>query len=130
MELIDRISKDYMDAFKTRDMGRKTFLSVIKGEIENEKSRSSSPITDDKIVAILRKIEKSLKQVNTPESESELAYLNDYLPKLMGREDVTRILMGYRDGGVSGMANMMKRFNEEYKGLADNKLVSEIARTV
>mgnify|MGYP003649406010 FL=1 len=62
--LKDRVSKDFMEAFKARDMDKKNFLGVVKGEIQLQEGRGIDA-TDENVLKVLKKIEKSLKQTNT-----------------------------------------------------------------
>jgi uncharacterized protein YqeY len=127
MMLKEQINADFMTAFKAKDMDRKNFLGVVKGEIQNEEGRGTVA-TDDVVMGILRKMEKSLIQTNTPESLGELEYIKPYLPQLMSEDQIRVILGGYKSDGLDNMGSLMGAFNKEYKGLADNKLVSAIIK--
>jgi len=127
MTLKEQINADFMAAFKAKDMDRKNFLGVVKGEIQNEEGRGSVA-TDDVVMGILRKMEKSLTQTNTPESLAELEYIKPYLPQLMGEDQIRTIISGYRANGLDNMGALMGAFNKDHKGLADNKLVSAIIK--
>ena len=133
MTLKERINADFMLAFKAKEMERKNFLGVVKGEIQNEEGRKNGrPVTsDDMVMTILKKMEKSLTQTNTKESLNELEYIKPYLPKMMEAEDIETIILGYsNDKGLSNLGDMMKEFNANFKGKADNKLVSSIINKV
>lgn len=118
-----------MSAFKNKEMSKKNFLGVVKGEIQNEEGRGTVA-TDDVVIGILRKIEKSLKQTNTPESLIELEFIRPYLPQLMSEDVIRVILGGYKSDGINNIGAMMGTFNKEYKGLADNNLVSAIIKEI
>jgi uncharacterized protein YqeY len=126
MTLKERIHKDFMEAFKAKDMVRKNFLGLLKGEIQSEEGRGSVA-TDAVVMTILKKMEKSLKQTNTEESLSELEFIKPYLPSMMSYEEIETIIQGYyNDEGLSTIGDMMKKFNANYNGKADNKEVSSI----
>ena len=127
MTLKEKINADFMFAFKNKETDKKNFLSVVKGEIQNEEGRSGE-ITDEGVMNILRKMEKSLKQTNTPESLQELEYIKPYLPQLMGEEQIREIISGYKTNGLNNVGQMMGEFNKNFKGLADNKLVSQVIK--
>ena len=74
MTLKEKINADFMSAFKNKETDKKNFLGVVKGEIQNEEGRSGE-MTDEGVMNIHRKMEKSLKQTNTPESLQELEYI-------------------------------------------------------
>jgi uncharacterized protein YqeY len=127
MTLKEKINADFMSAFKSKETDKKNFLGVVKGEIQNEEGRSGE-ITDEGVMNILRKMEKSLKQTNTPESLQELEYIKPYLPQLMGEEQIREIILGYKTNGLNNVGQMMGEFNKNFKGLADNKLVNQIIK--
>lgn len=130
MSLKEQIQADFMAAFKAKEMDKKNFLGVVKGEIQNEESRNGG-INDESVMNILKKMEKSLKQTNTEESLKELEYIKPYLPTLMSDDEIETIIKGYHnDLGLSNMGDMMKEFNANFKGKADNKAVSSIINKV
>jgi uncharacterized protein YqeY len=126
MSIKERINVDFMEAFKAKDMEKKNFLGVIKGEIQNETSRSGKD-DDETVLGILKRMEKSLTQTNTEESLKEIEYIKPYLPKMMEYDEIEEIIEDYYDqNGLLTMGDMMKMFNASYKGKADNKIVSSI----
>ena len=127
MTLKERINADFMLAFKNKDMSKKNFLGVIKGEIQTEDGRTGVS-TDEVVLGILKKMEKSLTQTNTPESLKELEYIKPYLPQLMSREQVISLIKEMINNGHDNMGKIMKQFNTEYSGKADNKIVSEVTK--
>lgn len=127
MTLKETINKDFMEAFKAKNMEKKNFLGVIKGEIQNEEGRSGKS-DDVTVLNILKKIEKSLKQTNTEDSMRELTYIEPYMPKLMTREEVETLIKGLAKEGHDNVSKIMKQFNTTYLGKADNGMVSEIAK--
>ena len=58
MTLKEQINADFMFAFKNKEMEKKNFLGVVKGEIQNEEGRSGIA-SDDVVLGILKKMEKS-----------------------------------------------------------------------
>lgn len=131
MSIREKINADFILAFKAKEMDKKNFLGVVKGEIQNEEGRGVV-ITDDVVLKILRKMEKSLTQTNTEESLNELGYLRPYLPKMMEYDDIEKIISGYyNDKGLTTVSSMMKEFNMNFKNMADNNMVvSVINKTI
>ena len=129
MSLKERINEDFMAAFKAKEMNKKNFLGVVKGEIQNEVGRSGKD-DDETVMGILKKIEKSLKQTNTAESLAELEYIKPYLPIMMGEERIREILHNYKSNGLNNVGQMMGEFNKTFKGMADNAVVSKIVKEV
>lgn len=129
MTLREKINDEFMSAFKNKEMDKKNFLGVLKGEIQNEEGRGVK-ITDEVVISILKKMEKSLTQTNTDESLKELEYVKPYLPTLMDETLIRSIIISYKNDGIDNVGKMMGEFNKEYKGKADNSLVSKIVKEV
>jgi uncharacterized protein YqeY len=127
MELKERINADFMTAFKNKEMEKKNFLGVVKGEIQTEEGRTGKA-TDDVVLGILKKMEKSLTQTNTPESLKELEYIKPYLPELMSREEIVSLIKEMAENGYDNVSKIMKQFNTIHLGKADNRIVSEVAK--
>ncbi len=127
--LKDKISEDFMKAFKAKDMDKKNFLGVVKGEIQLQEGRGIDS-TDENVLKVLKKIEKSLKQTNTEEATKELSYIEKYLPSQMSEGKIKEIILEYTNSGMVNIGQIMGKFNKEHKGKADNKLVSEIVKSI
>lgn len=121
-----RINDDFITAMKIRNTEVKTLLGVVKGEIQNERGRGVE-ITDEVVIGILRKMEKSLQITNTKEALNELKFIQQYLPAQMDEEAISKIIFQYKANGLTSIGQIMGAFNKDYKGLADNKLVSKVA---
>ena len=129
MILKERINADFMAAFKAKEMDKKNFLGVVKGEIQNEVGRSGKD-DDETVMGILKKIEKSLKQTNSAESLAELEYIKPYLPVMMDEISIRSIIRTFKKEGIDDVGKMMGAFNKVYKGKADNAVVSKIVKEV
>lgn len=127
MTLKETINKDFMEAFKADNKVKKNFLGLLKGEIQTEEGRGNIA-TDIAVMAIIKKMEKSLKQTNTEESLSELKFIEPYLPSLMSEEEVSKAISDIISGGANNIGLIMKSFNESYTGKADNAMVSKLAK--
>lgn len=123
MLLKQRINADYIDALKNKQIDKKNFLGVIRGEIQNEEFRPLGIGDDATVLNILRKIEKSLKQTNTAESLAELEYIKPYLPAEMTEADIVAKITELKANGASNIAEVMRAFATLP---ADRKLVSEV----
>ena len=76
-------------------------------------------------------MEKSLKEVGTEEANQELSYLEPYLPKMMSSEETKKLLDEFIETQESvNIGSIMKHFNQNYKGLVDNKIVQTLAKEI
>ena len=130
MKLKEKISTDYIQAFKEKNSVKKNLLSVVKGEITTiEKNTGVAELNDESVVKILMKIAKSLKETvamsGDEESKSQLIIVEEYLPKQMSREEITSKVNELVSSGVTQLGAIMKEFATLP---ADKKIVSEVVR--
>jgi uncharacterized protein YqeY len=130
MELLEKIDSDFINAFKSKQIDKKNFLGVIRGEIQTQKGKGIEP-TNENVIKIIKKIEKSLIEVGTEEAKLELTYLEPYLPKMLSEEETKQILMDFvSTESNKNLGTIMKYFNENYKGVVDNKLVQQLSKQI
>lgn len=129
MTLKNKISSDYLVAFKAKDQVSKSILSVVKGEIQTqEKNLSISDLSDEDVTKILNKTIKSLSETISKsddlESKLQLEVVSKYLPKQMSESEISEIISGMiSENPEIKIGDIMKKF----AGVnADKKLVSQI----
>lgn len=133
MNLREKINADFIAAYKEKNMVKKNFLGVLKGDIENMAGKGLD-VTDVSIMKILMSMEKSLKITNTDESKLELTFLNPYLPSQLSDEeldlrikefllDVVALNPNTNENVIIGKT--IGKFNSEYKGQAEISVVRE-----
>lgn len=130
MSLKEKISKDYMTAFKERNAVAKNLLSVVKGEIQTiEKNTGVDCLSDAEVIKILNKTAKSLNEViatnGDEESKLQLAIVEALLPAAMTREDIVAKVNELVASGVTNMGGIMKEFSTLQ---VDRKVVSEVIK--
>lgn len=129
MTLKERISADYMTAFKNKDGVRKTILGVLKASIQTEEKNSGqADMNDEDVMKILNKQVKNLNEsiaaANDQESKQQLAVVEEYMPKRMSREEVKAKLDALKAAGEAGnIGQVMKAFA---KDAVDKKMVAEV----
>ena len=126
MKLQDQIKKDRIVAIKAKDPLKRTLLTVLLGELDRE----GKEVDDVTVEAVIRKMIKNANTIGDISALAEIDVLDAYLPQLMSESDVRTIIenMIYKADGSIMLGSIMKEFNIKYRGKADNKLVSEIAR--
>jgi len=134
MTLKQRISDDYIDAFKRQMSQRKSILSVVKGEIQTLEKHpdSKGELTDDDVLKILTKMCKSLQETIdlTADHESivQLGILREYMPQQMSREEILEKIQSLKNENATlKIGDVMKAFS---KDPADKKLVSQLFQEV
>jgi uncharacterized protein YqeY len=132
MNLKEQISKDYMIAFKERNMIAKNLLSVVKGEIQTiEKNTSVDCLSDVEVAKILNKIAKSLNEVislnGDEESKLQLKIVESFLPTPLTKEEIVIKVNELVASGITNVGGIMKEFATLH---VDRKVVSEVIKEV
>ena len=130
--LKNKISADYMSAFKSKNTIAKNLLSVIKGEIQTvEKNTGVENLSDEDVIKILNKTVKSLKETQSKfpsaQTAEELFIVESYLPSQMSADEIRVKVQSLIADGASNMGDVMKAF---VALPADKKIVSQIYNEV
>ena len=143
INIIDKIQKDYIDAFKAKETVKKDVLGLLKGAILNAKIEKKEDLTDDEIISLVEKqiklrkdskveYEKAGKQDVVDQLDEEISVLMEYMPEQLSEEEVNKIIddafnkvnpTSQRDMGL-----IMKEVNPLLKGTADMKEVINIIK--
>ena len=134
--LKEKINKDFITAFKAKQMDVKNFLGLIKSTIENEEKRGNNELSDNDIIKILAKFEKNLEEVlaavvksgdnNTiQKTANEIGIVKSYMPEKLSELEIKNEIMKAITGGAVSMGEIMTIFKDKQ---ADRKLVSQIAK--
>ncbi len=141
-----RIESDLKTAMKAGRKDQVGTLRMLLAEIKNERIRRGADVDEPGFLAILRKMikqrEESASQYdkgNRPElaakERDEAAYLQEeYLPKGPSEDEIRRAVEAFVTendlSGMSAMGRIMPAMIERFEGLADNAVVSKVARAV
>ena len=144
MSLIDTLNQDLKTAMKTGDEPAKRALRGVKAAITRaEKDKGNQPLTDEEIIAVLRKqakqrqdsidaYRKAGRQDLVQEEEEELAVIEKYLPQLMSEDEIRAVAQQVIDevGATSprDMGKVMGKLMSQLKGKADGRLVNQVVR--
>lgn len=139
MTILANLTERMKTAMKARDAAMLSAVRMLVSAIKYAMV-DSPEISEEGVVAVLAKEAKKRKEAalayragNRPElaekEEFELALIEEYLPKMMGeeevREKVAKILAG---AAVTNIGEAMKLVLPEFKGKADAGVVSKIVK--
>lgn len=119
-ELQDKL----VDARIDRNKALTLLLQSVMGELD----RVGKEPTESEVNAVLTKMVKNAEQCG---DTAEAAELSKFLPALMSEEEIHTAmaeLIIEHDSVNINIGLIMKLWNATYKGKADNKLVSKVAR--
>ncbi len=140
--LFDDLNKDYIAAYKARDMVKKDILSSIISKCKYKKVEKDSNgiLTDEDVIKIIEKTIKELdeeilsfsnagdnyiERVNNLKAQKEI--INNYMPKQLSEEEIKNLINDLED---KSLPNVMKYFKTNYQGKCNMGLVSKIAKEI
>jgi uncharacterized protein YqeY len=144
MSLKEKIEKDFITAFKSKDINAKAALSSIKAAITvAEKANPSWVATDDEVIKIVNKgIRQREESINMYElacrdelvrkEADEICVLRSYMPTQMTETEIeseVKIIMSVIDAGGNRnklIGQTMGTFNKKFQGRADSSAVMNI----
>ena len=145
MSLKDQLFSDFKEAMKSKDTLRKnTIQSVRTAALQMEKDQKVTLTEEDYIAVVANQVkkrnaalpefEKSGREDLINELKSEIEILMTYLPKQLTEEEVRQVVeKTIEDLGATSMKDMgkvMGQLSKELSGKADNKLVSQLVKSV
>lgn len=140
--LFDGLNKDYIAAYKARDIVKKDILSSIISKCKYKKVEKDSNgiLTDEDVIKIIEKTIKELdeeilsfsnagdnyiERVNNLKAQKEI--INNYMPKQLSEEEIKNLINDLED---KSLPNVMKYFKTNYQGKCNMGLVSKIAKEI
>ena len=140
--LFDDLNKDYITAYKARDMVKKDILSSIISKCKYKKVEKDSNgiLTDEDVIKIIEKTIKELdeeilsfsnagdnyiERVNNLKAQKEI--ISNYMPKQLSEEEIKNLINNLED---KSLPNVMKYFKTNYQGKCNMGLVSKIAKEI
>lgn len=143
-EVRAQLMNDMKTAMREKDQVRLDTIRFVQAAIKNREIECRpNPITDEDILAVLKKLVKQRKesidqfknagrQDLADKEEGELKILEVYLPAQMSREQVEKIVAEViaetKASSIKDMGAVMKGVMAKTGGAADNKVVSEIIK--
>jgi len=143
MSLLETIRKDMIEASKKGDVDSTNILKLAIASIKNEEIAKGDKLSDEEILKVLRKEESKIKDSITEftkmgrkdliERESrQLKVISSYLPKLMGREEIEKVVSkavaDTHAEGLKSMGAVMGIVMKELNGKADGSVVKEVVQ--
>ena len=132
-----------IEASKKGDVDSTNILKLAIASIKNEEIAKGDKLSDEEILKVLRKEESKIKDSITEftkmgrkdliERESrQLKVISSYLPKLMGREEIEKVVSkavaDTHAEGLKSMGAVMGIVMKELNGKADGSVVKEVVQ--
>jgi uncharacterized protein YqeY len=143
MGLEDRLQGDLREALRARDEHRKAVIRLALAAIKNAEIAQGSKLDDASVAAVLQREASQrrdaiaeLKTANRldllAKDEEELVILEEYLPKLLSREEIVaearQIMAEVGATGMGQMGSVMRELMSRLKGRVDGRVANEVVR--
>ena len=141
--MFEKITKDLLDAMKSKDAFRLSVLRMLKSALKNEEINKRSPLTDDEVLAVIKKQVKTRKdsmneyisynRLDLAESlKGEIEILNAYLPEELSEEELNKIvddtISELNVDSIKGMGLVIKTISSKYAARCDMGKVSALVK--
>ncbi|TFH43639.1 MAG: GatB/YqeY domain-containing protein [Chrysiogenales bacterium] len=141
MSILDKIDTDLKSAMKSGDSIRVETLKMLKSDFSYEKGKTGEDLTGDQIMEIIsraakrrresiKEFQKGNRQDLADKEASELAIVEEYLPKQLSAEEIEKHiagkLAGLGDISQKDFGRVMGEIMKELKGTADGGIVRSI----
>ena len=145
MSLLETLRKDMFSFSKNGEKDKADILGMAIAEIKNAQINSEKELTEEDIIAVLR---KEVKKVNDSieqytqmgrddlvEQETvQLDTLNVYLPQLMSKEEIEKVVKSKMEelgvSSIQDMGRLMGTVMKELQGKADGSQVKEVVQSL
>ena len=141
--MFEKITKDLTEAMKAKDTFRTSVLRMLKSALKNEEINKKSPLTDDEVLAIIKKQVKARKdsmneyasynRMDLADSlQKEIDILNEYLPEELSDEELEKIvketITKVKAESIKQMGMVIKTISSEYGARCDMAKVSKLVK--
>ena len=141
--MFEKITKDLTEAMKAKDTFRTSVLRMLKSALKNEEINKKSPLTDDEVLAIIKKQVKTRKdsmneyasynRMDLADSlQKEIDILNEYLPEELSDEELEKIvketITKVKAESIKQMGMVIKTISSEYGARCDMANVSKLVK--
>ena len=139
MSLQDRLNQDLRDAMRSGDALRRDVVRMARNAIAYAEKAKGSPLDDAETLAALQQQARQRRdsieayraagrEDREAQESAELAVLEQYLPQLMGRDEVEAaaraVIEQLGASGPGDKGKVMGRLMADLKGKADGGLVN------
>ena len=141
--MFEKVTKDLTEAMKNKDAFRLSVLRMLKSALKNEEINKKNPLTDDEVLAIIKKQVKTRKdsmneyasynRMDLADSlQKEIDILNAYLPEELSDEELEKVISEtiakLNADSVKQMGLVIKTISSEYGARCDMAKVSKIVK--
>lgn len=144
MSLLGRLNDEMKQAMKNKEKEKLTVIRMLKAAMQNESIKAGGrDLTEEEELTVLSRevkqrkdslheFEKAGREDLVAKIQTELTYVNEYMPEQLSEEDVSAIVdETIAETGASAKADMgkvMAALMPKVKGKADGSLVNRLVQ--
>lgn len=143
MTLLEQLSKDMIDAMKSKDSFTLGVIRMAKGAIQLESINKKKELTDEDVVSVIAKqikmrndsiaeFSKANREDLVEQNKKEIAVLNKYMPEQLSDAKINEIIdeafTKINPTSNKDMGLIMKEISPKLKGKADMGKVNAIIK--
>ena len=144
MSLKEKITSDFILAFKSQEKIAVMVLKLLKSSIHNKEIELHQELNDDEIIKVLlsevRKRKDSIEQFKkgnrddlVDQETEELKIIQKYLPEMKSKEEIKNIICAIIkeesiEKSITNFGQVMKLAMQKLGSQAEGNLVSEIVK--
>lgn len=141
--MFEQITKDLTTAMKEKDTFKLSVLRMLKSALKNEEINKKSVLTDDEVLAVIKKQVKTRKDSKTEyegynrldlaeDLQKEIDILSAYLPEELSDDALIKIvdetITELNPDGMKGMGMVIKTISSKYGAQVDMGKVSKLVK--
>jgi uncharacterized protein YqeY len=141
MPLKAKLNDDLKDAMRKREMTRRDTIRFLLSAIHNEEIARQTELDDDGVIQVLSRqaqqrrdsieaYQKANRHDLVKKEQSELAIIQEYLPRQLSRDEVAEIVkQAIADVGAAGpqdMGKVMGKVMPQVRGRAEGREVNAV----
>ena len=131
MTLQEKIKADLKESMKAKTAARTSAIRVVMGEFGRQPDKD---LSDDKVIAIVRKLIKSEKETLSKSGETTSDYLevlDGYMPSMPSEDEIKGWVSANIDfSQFKNKMQAMKPIMANYGGMVDGNMVKKILETM
>lgn len=143
MTLKDKLASDIKQAMKNKDMIAKNIITLVRADVKRLEVDNRIELDDSEVEKVIVKQVKQLRKALdeftranradlVEQTQNEIAFLENYLPKQLTEEEIHDIVQGaIKTANATSMRDMgkvMGLVSEKTKDRADGKAVSQMVK--
>lgn len=144
MSLLERLNDDIKQAMKSKDKEKLTVIRMLKASLQNEAIKAGSEgLTEDQELAVLSRevkqrkdslheFEKAGRADLVSKIQTELTYVNSYMPEQLSDEELEAIVQEtiaeVNASSKADIGKVMGALMPKIKGRADGGLVNKLVQ--